>query len=275
MAINMLTVFPTQMDGSDPAGYPLGKAQNITVPGDGLGTPWDAANINDIIGLQQALLTIAGIVPSGTPDKADASQYLDAIQLFSSREIITATGPTTTPAWAKRAKVTIVGGQGGGGGSSTGGSTSGGAGGSGGKIAFWIDNPDPSYSVTIGAGGALGVGGVDGAAGGTGGNSLFGLLATADGGNGATATSGAAGLAAQGGRGGTATLVPAGGLVTQGMPGERGGDDAFSPGHAGVQAFLGIGPTNSGDGGSPGLSNNPNPGIVGGDGYCLIEYGIL
>lgn len=59
--------------------YPYGQARNITVPGDGTGTPWDAALANDLFGFQQALLSDAGVTPSGSPDTAEVSQYLEAV----------------------------------------------------------------------------------------------------------------------------------------------------------------------------------------------------
>lgn len=59
--------------------YPYGQARNITLPGDGTGTPWEAALVNDIFGFQQAMLSEAGVTPSGNPDKVGASQYLDAL----------------------------------------------------------------------------------------------------------------------------------------------------------------------------------------------------
>lgn len=79
MAINPATQYPGKIDTSDPDGYPYGKAQNVAVSGDGTGTPWEKALINDLFGLGQALLSEAGITPTGTPDKVGASQYLDAI----------------------------------------------------------------------------------------------------------------------------------------------------------------------------------------------------
>ncbi len=78
MAIRPIIQYPTQVDGSDP-GYPHGKAQNVTAPGSGDGTPWEAADANDIFGFQQALLAETATTPSGTPDKVGASQYLDSI----------------------------------------------------------------------------------------------------------------------------------------------------------------------------------------------------
>lgn len=67
------------------AEYPYGSAQNITVTGDGTGTPWEAALINDMFGFQQALLSESEIVPTGTSENATASQYLDAIKLLSKK----------------------------------------------------------------------------------------------------------------------------------------------------------------------------------------------
>lgn len=79
MAINPEIEFPGKINPSD-ADYPYGSARNITSPGDGTGTPWLAPLVNDIFGFQQALLSNAGIVPSGNPDKVGDSQYLDALK---------------------------------------------------------------------------------------------------------------------------------------------------------------------------------------------------
>lgn len=88
MAINPETQYPGKIAQSTPD-YPYGAARNITVPGDGTGTPWEAALVNDLFGWQQALLSEAAIVPTGTPEKVGASQYLDAMfgviaQVFAS-----------------------------------------------------------------------------------------------------------------------------------------------------------------------------------------------
>tara|TARA_R110000737_G_scaffold290683_1_gene297276 strand:- start:1084 stop:2661 length:1578 start_codon:yes stop_codon:yes gene_type:complete len=77
MAINPETQYPGKITPGS-ANYPYGSARNVTVPGDGTGTPWEAALLNDIFGFQQALLSAAGIVPSGTPDDTITSQYLVA-----------------------------------------------------------------------------------------------------------------------------------------------------------------------------------------------------
>lgn len=59
--------------------YPYGEARNVSGPGNGDGTPWDAALVNDIFGLLQGLLIRANIVPNGQSDTALNSQYLQAL----------------------------------------------------------------------------------------------------------------------------------------------------------------------------------------------------
>ena len=81
MSINPTTAFIGKIAPAS-GNYPYGQAQDITVPGDGSGTPWNALLLNDVFGFQQALLTGAGIVPSGTPDNAIESQYLTAAKLI-------------------------------------------------------------------------------------------------------------------------------------------------------------------------------------------------
>lgn len=79
MALDYAARYPSQIDASDPA-YPQGKAQNVSVPGDGTGTPWERDLVNDILGPLQAALAEAALSPSGTPDNATTSQYLDALK---------------------------------------------------------------------------------------------------------------------------------------------------------------------------------------------------
>lgn len=93
MAISPIAEFPGKVTPAT-AQFPFGKAQNITLPGDGTGTPWDSKVVNDMFGLQQALLSQVGAVPSGTPDEVGASQYLDAINTIAQRKI-TRTHPDT------------------------------------------------------------------------------------------------------------------------------------------------------------------------------------
>lgn len=78
MAINPETQYPGKITPSS-ARYPYGEARNITIPGDGTGTPWEAALVNDLFGFQQALLSAGAVVPSGTPDEVGDSQYMVAL----------------------------------------------------------------------------------------------------------------------------------------------------------------------------------------------------
>lgn len=79
MAISPEQQYP---DKTTPASldYPQGQARNVTTPGDGTGTPLEQAWVNDLFGFEQALLDEAGIAPSGVPDTARNSQYLDAMK---------------------------------------------------------------------------------------------------------------------------------------------------------------------------------------------------
>jgi hypothetical protein len=79
MGINPYSRYPTKTNAPD-ADYPYGSARNITTPGDGTGTPWEQAVVNDLWGWMQNLLYQAGISPSGNPDKKGTSQYYDAIR---------------------------------------------------------------------------------------------------------------------------------------------------------------------------------------------------
>lgn len=79
MAINPASQYPTKTNPAD-GDYPYGSARNVTVTGDGTGTPWEENLINDIFGFQQALLDKAGLTPTGTPETVNSSQYLEAIE---------------------------------------------------------------------------------------------------------------------------------------------------------------------------------------------------
>ena len=80
MAIVPSTKYSGQIDTSDLTAYPHGKAQNVTVAGDGTGTPLEQDWVNDLWGFLQALLDRAGITPSGDPDEVGASDYMDALE---------------------------------------------------------------------------------------------------------------------------------------------------------------------------------------------------
>lgn len=95
MAINPETQYPGKIAPSTPD-YPYGAARNITNPGDGTGTPWEAALVNDLFGFQQAALKAADIAPSGNPEKVGASQYLTALLSIMATTVETTAAITTT-----------------------------------------------------------------------------------------------------------------------------------------------------------------------------------
>lgn len=107
MAINPESRYPGQISPSD-AEYPYGKARNISQPGDGSGTPWEAALVNDLFGFQQALLSEAGITPSGDPETATNSQYLEALDSRYQIDLLQTTGTSTTQAMSQDAVTTAV-----------------------------------------------------------------------------------------------------------------------------------------------------------------------
>jgi hypothetical protein len=79
MALIPKNSYPGQTISGD-AGYPQGKARNQLVPDDGTGTPLEELWVNDLFGMQQALLNDAAITPSGVPDTVSTSQYLTALK---------------------------------------------------------------------------------------------------------------------------------------------------------------------------------------------------
>lgn len=81
MAIIPESNYPGNIIGGN-ANYPWGQARNVAQTNDGTGTPYEQAIVNDLFGLQQALLSEAGVSPSGAPDTALASQYLDAMKIL-------------------------------------------------------------------------------------------------------------------------------------------------------------------------------------------------
>ena len=78
MALRPEDEFPGKIDPAD-AEYPEGKARDVSAPLASDGTPWNATNINETYGFQQALLDAAGITPNALPEVVGNSQYLDAI----------------------------------------------------------------------------------------------------------------------------------------------------------------------------------------------------
>ena len=79
MALNLTLTYPAQVIAGG-ADYPYGKARNVTVSGDGTGTPWEALLVNDWLGFVQSLLVDSFITPTNLPDRVGASQYLDALK---------------------------------------------------------------------------------------------------------------------------------------------------------------------------------------------------
>ena len=63
------------------ADYPFGSSRDETSPGANDGTPYFKGRSDDILGLQQALLTNAGLSPSGNADTVLISQYFQALML--------------------------------------------------------------------------------------------------------------------------------------------------------------------------------------------------
>src|ERR1700744_248264 len=95
MALNPKLRYPGQiLVGA--SGYPYGAAQNDLVEDDGTGTPLEKDLVNDVLGFQQALLTEAGIVPSGSPDSVGASDYLNATKAVALAQANIAVAPAVT-----------------------------------------------------------------------------------------------------------------------------------------------------------------------------------
>lgn len=172
MAIDPSVEFPGKIDNTAPADYPYGKARNITTPGDGTGTPFVANLLNDLFGMQQALLDLAGLTPSGVPDTVQASQYLEALKVVAPRgyffDDVVGAGTFTPPVGVTRVKVTVMGGGGGGGTAeqitADGPARPGGGGGGGGGVGVtWLEMPDPFNPIEIGY--TIGQGGAEGATG--------------------------------------------------------------------------------------------------------------
>lgn len=192
--------------------YPYGSSKNETSAGAGDGTPYFEGRANDIFGFQQALLTVAGIVPSGSADTALVSQYLESARAIFGNVGLTVftSGGTFTPNDNAKALLAIAVGGGGGSGGVDGGTTgevgaAGGGGGGGTAIGLVTAPFQSSYSVTIGAGGSGGA--VTPADGDAGGQSSF--------------VGGSTNISASGGGGGGAGQ-PAGTFPVGGAPGGTG-----------------------------------------------------
>lgn len=60
--------------------FPNVVGRNVATPGDGTGTEWIKAFIDDHWGARQALMNYAGLTPTGVQESASASQFLEALQ---------------------------------------------------------------------------------------------------------------------------------------------------------------------------------------------------
>lgn len=290
MAINPNDRYPGQTTAPS-ADYPYGGARNQSVPGDNTGTPLEADLVNDIFGFQQALLEEAGIVPSGTPETATASQYKDALDSIYQRkdagyqlaniEIIDTPGASTytVPAGVRALRIIAIGGGGAGGGAGapgSGESSAGAGGGAGGIGVRWITSVTTSYAYTVGAGGV----GVSGGAGGDGGSTTIADVTAGGGGGGGWFAPGSISGAAAfpGGAGGVS------GTFDYQMGSNPGGAAFRITGVSVVQGYGGAGPfgrvsTNSpasgfgvgGSGRGAGPEQGPFAGYNGAPGAIIIE----
>lgn len=252
MALIPKNRYPAQTDDTDPD-YPHGKARNGGAPGDGNGTPFERDLVNDIWGFLQALLEESGVTPSGSPDTASNSQYLQALAAVFVRrdtqpnvQVFTASGTWTKPSWAREVTIICVGGGGGGSGGG-GGFGAGGGSGIGVEATVHAGQLDATATVTVGTGGAGG--------------------ASATGGDPGTASSFVSGnysLTAAGGSGGTTV----GGDGWSGGGGTSTSANSGDGGTAGASGQLPSGGTNPGTG--FGAQIHRRVGALGGAGGALV-----
>lgn len=85
MALAPSVRYPGQI--ATDSSYPLGKAKDVAVDGDGTGTPWEKDLANDIFGLQQGLLVESHMVPSFVPDTALVSDYVKAVHAIAAQNV--------------------------------------------------------------------------------------------------------------------------------------------------------------------------------------------
>lgn len=77
--INPNSKYPLQTTAPS-ASYPYGGPQDVSIPGDGTGTPYEAGSIlGDTMGFFQKLVDAAGITPSGNVETVLASDLYDAL----------------------------------------------------------------------------------------------------------------------------------------------------------------------------------------------------
>lgn len=103
MAIKIYEQFAPFANPAD-GDYPYGSIKNDSIPGAEDGTPLDAVWANDMAGFTDALLSEAGIVPSGAADTAVVSQRLDALKTVVRQDI---TNPDKGAAMVARGVVAV------------------------------------------------------------------------------------------------------------------------------------------------------------------------
>lgn len=79
MATNPELQYVGKIAPATPA-YPYGGPRNITLPGDGTGTPWEAAFVSDLFALVQSALQVATEVPTNSPDEVGNNQTFKGFQ---------------------------------------------------------------------------------------------------------------------------------------------------------------------------------------------------
>lgn len=84
--INLEQKYTPRINPGD-ADYPFGSIKGDSSPGAGDGTPLSSSWGNDIEGFRQAVMTEAGVTPSGQPDNAHASQLWSAMKDILRQEV--------------------------------------------------------------------------------------------------------------------------------------------------------------------------------------------
>lgn len=84
--INLEQKYTPRVNPGD-ADYPFGSIKGDSSPGAGDGTPLSSSWGNDIEGFRQAVMTEAGVAPSGQPDNAHTSQLWSAMKDVLRQEV--------------------------------------------------------------------------------------------------------------------------------------------------------------------------------------------
>jgi hypothetical protein len=106
MAINWETKYPDAANAAD-TDYPYGSPRNKTETEDG--TPLDAEWVKDFAGFGQALLSEAGVDPSGEPDTATDSDLFNAMRALSVIPVTSIEGIPDLSGYADGQKFDITG----------------------------------------------------------------------------------------------------------------------------------------------------------------------